>query len=80
MVTGYSVSPEPGSSSFSLAGAAVGPQRLQLEGIDARALVREAGGDHAGQSQVDVVAAEEDVLADRDALEHQIAPLLFAPR
>ena len=51
--------------------AAVVPQRLKLQRIDARALCGSCSLDRAGQRQIDIVAAEQDVLADRDALQRQ---------
>ena len=54
---------------FFLGDAAVIPQRLVLAAIDARALFGQALRHHAGQGQIDVVAAQQDVLAHGDAVE-----------
>ena len=55
------------------------PQRMQLPGVDAMAGGFEPLLEQARQRQVHVVAAEQDVLADRDALERQVA-VAFADR
>ena len=51
-----------------LGDAAVGPQRLVLAAVDARAFSASRCGHHAGQREIDVVAAQQDVLADGDAV------------
>ncbi len=56
--------------------AAVGPQRLELAAVDARALLGQPVRHHAGQREIDVVAAQQDVLAHRDAVERQFAVAL----
>ena len=38
-----------------------------LAAVDARAFLGEPLRDHAGEREIDIVAAEQDVLADRDA-------------
>jgi hypothetical protein len=48
-------------------------QRPQLPGVELAALRRELAGDGIGQRQVHVVAAEQDVLADRDAVQFEVA-------
>ncbi len=53
--------------------AAVVPQRLELAAIEARALFRQPLRHHARQRQIDVVAAEENVLAHGHAIERQFA-------
>src|SRR5262249_2146612 len=59
-----------------LRGAALVPQRLQLPGVDAVPLVLEAPLGEPCERQIHVVAAEENVIADRDALEREIAVAL----
>ena len=59
-----------------LGGAAIVPQRLKLEAVDLGALLRELIGHQPGQRQIDVVAAQQDVLAHRHAVEGQFAALL----
>ena len=49
------------------------PQRVQLPGIDAVPVALEPLLHQARQRQIHVVAAEEDVIADGDALEREIA-------
>src|ERR1700726_3906502 len=56
-----------------LGDAALMPQGVELPPIDAVTLVFEALLCDAGQCQIHVVAAEQDVIADRDALEREIA-------
>ena len=56
--------------------AALVPQAVQLPGVDAMACGFEPLLQHARQRQVHVVAAEQDVVADRDALEREVAPAL----
>ncbi len=56
--------------------AALVPQRLQLPGVDAVAFPLEALLHEAGEGEVHVVAAEQDVIADRDALEREVAVVL----
>ena len=56
--------------------AALVPQRLQLPGVDAMAFRFEPLLQHARQREVHVVAAEQDVIADRDPLEREIAAAL----
>ena len=53
--------------------AAVVPQRLQLEAVDLRAFRGQFGRYRVGEREIDVVAAEQDVFADRDALQLQLA-------
>ena len=53
--------------------AAVVPQRLQLEAVDLRALGRQIARHRMGQRQIDIVAAQQDVFAHRDALQLQFA-------
>ena len=52
------------------------PQRLQLPGVDAVPGRFEPLLQQARERQVHVVAAEQDVIADRDALERQVAVAL----
>jgi hypothetical protein len=49
------------------------PQALQLPGVDAVPGLLEPLLEQARERQIHVVAAEQDVLADRDALERQLA-------
>ena len=56
--------------------AALLPQRVQLHGIQLGSLRRQLLLQMASQSEVDVIAAEQDVLTHRDALELQLARLL----
>ena len=56
--------------------AALVPQRLQLPGVDAMAFPLEALLHDAREREVHVVAAEQDVIADRDALEREVAVVL----
>ncbi len=73
IVTGCSRFWLPVSSSFSLAKPALLPERVQLHGVQFRALRRELLLQVAGQRQVDVVAAQQDVLAHGHALQGQFA-------
>ena len=50
-------------------------QSAKLPGVELGALSGEALLDAVGQAQVHIVAAEEDVVADRDPFEHQLASL-----
>ena len=52
------------------------PQPVQLPGVDSVPLLLEPLLQHARQREIHVVAAEQDVLADGDALEAQLAVLL----
>ena len=56
--------------------AALVPQRLQLPRVDAMAFALEALLHDAREGEVHVVAAEQDVIADRDALEREVAVVL----
>ena len=56
--------------------AAVVPQGLELAAVEARALFGQALRNRAGQRQVDVVAAQQNVLAHGHAVERQFAPAL----
>ena len=56
--------------------AALVPQRLQLPRVDAVAFALEALLHDAREREVHVVAAEQDVIADRDALEREVAVVL----
>src|SRR5580698_5266311 len=56
--------------------AAVIPEGLELKSIDFSALRGEGAGYRMGQGEIDVVAAEQDVFAYRDALELQLTGLL----
>ena len=56
--------------------AAVVPQRLQLQAVDLRALLRQPVGHQARQRQVDIVAAQQDVLAYGNPVQRQFAALL----
>ena len=58
---------------FFLGDAAVGPQRLMLAAIDPGALFREPLGHDTGEREIDIVAAQQNVIADRDAVEAQFA-------
>jgi hypothetical protein len=49
---------------------------MKLQGIDAHAFLRQCSGDEAGQREIHIVAAQQDVLADGHALERQLALLL----
>jgi hypothetical protein len=53
--------------------AAIAPQRLKLAAIDARAFFGETLRDYAGKRQIDIIAAQQDMLADGDAVERQLA-------
>ena len=53
--------------------ATVGPQRQVLPAVDPRALLGQAMRHHAGQRQVHVVAAQQDVLAHRHAVQRKLA-------
>ena len=53
--------------------AAVGPQRQVLPAVDLRALLGQAMRHHAGQRQVHVVAAQQDVLAHRHPAQRKLA-------
>ena len=72
-MTGCSLAFESGLEQLLLGDAAVGPERLVLPAVDARALLRQPLRDHAGQREIDIVAAEQDVLAHRDAVQRQFA-------
>ena len=56
--------------------AALVPQRLQLPRVDAVAFPLEALLHDAREREVHVVAAEQDVIANRDALEREVAVVL----
>ena len=49
------------------------PQRLELPGVDAVTVAFQALLGAAGQRQIHVVAAKQDVIADRDPIERQVA-------
>ncbi len=66
----------PRLQQFLLGNAAVGPQRHVLARIQARALFGEPLRHGAGQGQVDVIAAQQDVIAHRDAVEREFPGLL----
>ena len=73
IVTGSSLAFDPGSSSFSLA-----TRQLFHSACSCRLSMRvpfsaRLSADQARQRQVDIVAAQQDVLADGDALERQFA-------
>ena len=72
IVTGCSFAFEPGSSSFSLATRQLRPQRLVLPAVDPRALLRQSVRHHAGQREIDVVAAQQNVLAHRHAVQARV--------
>src|SRR5207248_834995 len=59
-----------------LGDAAVRPKLLVLAAVDTRAFLGETLRHHTREGQIDVVAAEEDVLADRDAIERELAAAL----
>ena len=52
------------------------PERLQLPGVDAVAVQFEPLLDEPRQREIHVVAAEQDVIANRDALEREVAVVL----
>src|SRR5690606_4055476 len=52
------------------------PERLQLPGIDAVAFALQLLLQEAGERKIHIVAAEQDVIADGDAPQRQIAVLL----
>ena len=56
------------------------PQPVQVPRVDAMAGGLEPLLQHARQRQVHVVAAEQDVFADRDPLEREIATRVRRPR
>src|SRR5438876_5772014 len=56
--------------------SALVPQRLELPCVDAMALLFEPLLHEAREGEVDVVAAEQDVIADRDPFEREIAVVL----
>ena len=56
-----------------LRGAALVPQRLQLIGVDLLAFGFQLLLQQAGEGEVHVVAAQQDVLADGDTLQRQVA-------
>ena len=68
IVTGCSLAFDAGSSSFSLATRQLCHSACMLAAVDARALLGQPLRHHAGQRQVDVVAAQQDVLAHRHAV------------
>ena len=49
------------------------PQRVELEGVELRAFLDELLMDGMGERQIHVVAAEQDVLADGETVEAQLA-------
>ena len=59
---------------FLLGRPAIRPQLQMLPGIDARAFFGQPLRHHPGQRQVDVVAAQQDVLAHGHAVQRQLAP------
>ncbi len=64
------------ANSVSFATRRLVPQRLQLPGVDAVSLLLEPLLHQARERQIHVVAAEQDVIANRDALEREIAVVL----
>ena len=65
-----------GVEQFFLREAAIAPQRLELEGVDLPAFRGKVGRNGVGEGEIDVVAAQQDVLTYRDALELQLARFL----
>ena len=55
---------------------AIAPERLQLKSVDFRALRRQIRGYGVGQREIDVIPAQQNVLADRDTLELKFPVLL----
>ena len=77
IVTGCSFAFESGSSSFSFAMPALAARaREAAELIELRALLGKPLRHHAGERQIHVVAAEQNMLADRDAFQRQFAALV----
>ncbi len=76
MVTALLASLGAGFQQLFFGDAAVVPQGLKLAAVDARALLRETLRNRTGQRQVDVVAAQQNVLAHGHAVEREFAPAL----
>ena len=62
-----------GFEEFFLGDAAVGPERLVLAAIDLGAFFSETVGDDAGEREIDIIAAQQNVIADGDAVEAELA-------
>ena len=73
MVTGVLLRLRAGLQQLFLGDAAVGPQRQVLPAVDPGALLGQALRHHAGQREIDVVAAQQNVIADRDAVQREFA-------
>ena len=73
IVTGTSSALESGSSSFSLARRQLLQSACSWKRIDLRASRGEICGYGVGQGQIDIVAAQQNVFADGDAIELQLA-------
>ena len=73
MVTGCSFACRARLQQLFLGHAAVGPQRQMLAAVDLRALLGQSVRHHARQGQIHVVAAQQNVLAHRHAVQREFA-------
>ena len=74
IVTGCSLARRAGLQQLLLGDAAIVPQRLQLPAVEARAFLRQTLRHHAGQRQIDIVAAQQNVLAHGHAVQARARP------
>ena len=59
---------------------AVVPERLELEAIDFRTARRKLRRHGVGQREIDIIAAEQNVIAHRNAIERQLSVTARRPR
>ena len=73
IVTGLLVGFRSRLEQLFLGDAAIVPERVKLQAVELGSLLRQLAFDGAGQREIHVVAAEQDVLADGHAVERQFA-------